>query len=234
MNLEPTLSLREVARHLAAMRSSQRGKIDDGKLLALLKAGELKAGFEFPGLVRRWIPIPKDYWVRISSDKFRSIRRGRNKRMTGTYKVRIGRFATEYLQTVNQDIGEYPKSEANSMSMAQPFDELRNALAISHLAFEVVIQDKEWKKYIQSQPMQPGQNPRGRKQKKGWSHLAPLLAAYMMTLDKRPSHSQDHDSLATNILAIAQAQAISDLPKRETLQKTVAQVFSQAEEFSKT
>jgi hypothetical protein len=78
MAIEPTLSLREVARRLAEAQSLRRARIDDGALLALLKAGRLKAGFEFPGLVTRWIPIPETYWLSIGSDKFSSVRRRRN------------------------------------------------------------------------------------------------------------------------------------------------------------
>jgi hypothetical protein len=40
-----TMTLREVALRLARLPGSLAGKIDDGKLLSLLKSGELKAGF---------------------------------------------------------------------------------------------------------------------------------------------------------------------------------------------
>jgi hypothetical protein len=43
-----TMTLREVALRLARLPGSLAGKIDDGKLLSLLKSGELKAGFFFP------------------------------------------------------------------------------------------------------------------------------------------------------------------------------------------
>src|SRR5271165_2703113 len=61
------------------------GKPAVSKLLGLLKTGELKAGFEFPGTKVCWIPIPTSYWTGVSSHKFGSLRYiEHDKRKTGT------------------------------------------------------------------------------------------------------------------------------------------------------
>jgi hypothetical protein len=100
MTNQRTLTLRAVALELGKSQAPNNSKIADGKLLGLLKSGELTAGFEFPGLVTRWVPIPATYWMRITSDKFRGIRRGGNSRADGTYKVRVSSFVDEYFQLV--------------------------------------------------------------------------------------------------------------------------------------
>jgi hypothetical protein len=87
MNAQPTITLRDVGRRLARLPSSKTGGIADGKLLGLLKAGELKAGFYFPGPYLSWIPISPSYWAGISSDQFTSIRRSDKKNLRGTFKV---------------------------------------------------------------------------------------------------------------------------------------------------
>jgi hypothetical protein len=46
---EPTLTLREAALRIAKISGSRSDKIEDSKLLGLLVAGHLKAGFHCPG-----------------------------------------------------------------------------------------------------------------------------------------------------------------------------------------
>jgi hypothetical protein len=80
-----TITLREVALRLAKIKSPATSKIDDGRLLSLLRSGDLKAGFEFPGATKRWVSIECNYWVTVDSQKFRSIRSDEDY----TYKVRL-------------------------------------------------------------------------------------------------------------------------------------------------
>jgi hypothetical protein len=102
-------------------------------------------------------------------------------------------------------------------------DELKAALAVTPRRFEVV-----------EEPTQPEKRSGGRREKTGWSHLVPLIAAYMMTLDKRPNESRDHTYIATRIHELAKKQGIADLPASVTLEKTVSEIFAKAETFSKS
>jgi hypothetical protein len=130
------------------------------------------------------------------------------------------------------------KPEANSTSIAQILDELKAALAVTSRQFEVVIQGEEWLNYLQrhkvNDPTRPEKPSRGRREKTSWSHLVPLIAGYMMTLDNRPDESRDHTYIATRIHELAKKQGISDLPASVTLEKTVSEIFAKVETFSKS
>jgi hypothetical protein len=68
------------------------------RLLALLKAEELKAGFEYPGIKVYWIQIPKSHWAGVNSRKFGVLWLKTNDPRTGTYLVRIADFADDVFQ----------------------------------------------------------------------------------------------------------------------------------------
>ena len=54
MALERTISLRDAGLRLAQLLNSSE-KVASGKLLSLLKARQIEAGFQFPGTTARWI-----------------------------------------------------------------------------------------------------------------------------------------------------------------------------------
>ena len=114
-------TLREVARDLGRIRHPAKEKPAVLELLGLLKSGELKAGFEFPGTMVCWIPIPASFWTGVSSHKFGSLRYVQgDKHKTGTYEVRISDFIEEYIQVVSLQF-----QGAASNSVATLCDELR-------------------------------------------------------------------------------------------------------------
>ena len=103
MTAKAIVSLRDVAIRLGQLRGLINEKPDETKLLSLLVSGELKASFYFPGLVWRWIEVPKEFWMSIGTERFRSIRiRRGNKKKTGTFKVQIGEFADEYVRQLRK------------------------------------------------------------------------------------------------------------------------------------
>ena len=64
-----TISLHDAGQRLAELHGSKE-QIACGKLLSLLKTGQVKAGFQFPaGQTVLWITIPAHYWATVSSDK---------------------------------------------------------------------------------------------------------------------------------------------------------------------
>ena len=121
MTTEPPLPLRQVALLLGNIQRLPNSRHDVSGLLRLLKAGELKAGFEFPGTRVFWIPISTSYWTGVSSDKFRALRyQSGDKLKQGTYKVRISDFVDEYIQVVSPEI---------TVAIPAVLDELRKALS---------------------------------------------------------------------------------------------------------
>jgi hypothetical protein len=229
MIAEPNLPLREVAKRLAQIRGLPKGKTAVSALLGLLKTGELKAGFEFPGTSVLWISIPTSYWTAVSSNMFRSLQYvAGDKRRTGTYEVRISEFADEYMQAVSQQM-----AETTSTSM---LNEFKKALSAAQQRYEVGITAQEWMNYLERhqirEPAVQKRSSGGRHPKTSWHHLTPIIAAYMMTLDKRPSESLDHDSIAKMILQLAKEEDIPDLPAPDTLSDVIAKIFSRVKRLS--
>src|SRR5262249_7908 len=95
-HVDGDITLRELALRLEKIRCPKSKAIADGRLLSLLKAGELKAGFHFPARTVRWIPIEPDYWRTVSSNRFRSIRREGGRAFT----LSIGPFANTYVEVL--------------------------------------------------------------------------------------------------------------------------------------
>jgi len=233
MTAEPPLTLREVARRLGQVGCPQPGKPAVSKLLGLLKTGELKAGFEFPGTKVCWIPIPTSYWTGVSSHKFGSLRYiEHDKRKTGTYEVRISDFVDEYMQVVSQQV-----LGTASDSTAALRDELKKALFAAQKAYEVGITAEGWANYLERHQISVSEvsqkSSAGRREKTSWSHLTPIIAAHMMTLDKRPDETRDHLYIATRILEIAKKEGIRDLPVAETLRDIISKVFARADDLTK-
>ena len=227
----PRLSLRNVALLLGKIHNVPRGKPDLLTLLGLLKAGELMAGFEFPGTKVHWIPIPKNYWTGISSQKFGSLLyRAGDKFKTATYEVRISDFVDEYSDVILQELFS-GKPEANAV-----LNELKKALSAAQQTYEVGVTNEDWLKYLeQHQISVPGLQQRssaGRRPKPSWHHLVPIIAGYLMTLDKRPNDSQDHLHIATKVHELARNVGIMDLPAIETIRDVISKAFAQAEKFS--
>ena len=122
MATEPNLTLREVVRRLSRIRGLPKRKRAIADLLGLLRAGELSAGFEFPASSVVWIPIPKQYWVGVSSQKFRSLRYSPDDdRDTGTrIEVRYAAWDLSAVHLVDERTG-------NVLARLYPQDKTQNA-----------------------------------------------------------------------------------------------------------
>jgi hypothetical protein len=235
MSAGSILTLREVAKRLAQIRRLPSGKIAVPELLRLLRSGELKAGFEFPGTTVRWIPIPTSYWTAVSSAKFGSLRyiEG-DKKKTGTYEVRIYDFVDEYMEVLSHN----QQGTTSDTTAEMLRDELKKALCAAPRPYEVGITAEEWTAYLKRNQLsdaEPSQRSvAGRREKTSWSHLAPIIAGCMMIQYKRYSgSSSDQLAIATAIIEIAHKEEVPDLPAPDTLRDVISKAFARAEALSK-
>jgi hypothetical protein len=219
-----TIPLREAALRLAKIRQPGTTKIDDGQLLSLLRAGDLRAGFEFLGATRRWIPIDRNYWVTVDSAKFRSIRSDGGY----TFKVRLRDFAEIYSGLVLND----------SSSLK---DELPIALAAASQSYEVVIQADEWKEYLSSHDLDnpPFDAPRakgkgGRPALASWRPLCVIISAYLLEYHKTILQQPNHQTAADEIWRIAarKIDAVS-LPARDTIEDVIGEIYRKTQDILK-
>jgi hypothetical protein len=232
MTTLPALPLRQVAKLLSQIRRLPAGEPAIVELLGLLKSGELKAGFEFPGSKVCWIAIPTSYWTRVNSYKFGSLRFiSGDKRRTGTYEVRISEFIDEYMQVVRHDCQTMGLDPIPML-----YEELSKALPAAPCAYEVLITSEEWMKYLErhqipASAIQHHRSGGGRHPKTSWHHLAPIIGGYLMTLNDRPAESRDHNSIAANVLELATRDGISDLPATDTLRDVISKAFAKSTEL---
>jgi hypothetical protein len=182
---EPTLTLREAALRIAKISGSRSDKIEDSKLLGLLVAGHLKAGFHCPGPFVSWVPIPASYWKGINSAKFRTIRRSStDNKLTGTYTVHLGQFANEYVGILSKNLS------LEQQQQGAVWATLATILQIASRRYEVVLTEKEWQDYLQSNDLSDlsvtKASKSGRRQLKGWRGLAILIGAVPCPVHQRP------------------------------------------------
>jgi hypothetical protein len=216
---EPPLTLRQVVDLL-------QGSIP--KLHNLLKAGELKAGFQFVGVHRiYWIPISQSYWADVNSRKFRTLRyKSESKVMIGMYQVRISDFVDDFIHVVSQ---------GTTGISGQALDEVKRALFTARKRYEVEITNDAWSSYMEQHPTASPvqrQSNAGHPGKTSWHHLVPIIAGYMMNLSKEEDHSQKHEAIAAMILQIASGENIRELPSIHTLRSRISEVFKRSEKFS--
>jgi len=191
----PILTLREVVNRLGRILELPRRKSAVPELHRLLKLGELKAGFEFPGKRVYWIPIPPSYWTGVSSHRFRSLYYAEgDQQKKGSYEVRIGDFVDEYIRVVSKEV-EHVGSEKISVL----FDELKTALSAALRRYEVGISFGEWQQYLQrnqiTEPATHGKKSHaGRPEKKSWSRLAPIVPSIASGAEMRNRTSPSADA----------------------------------------
>jgi hypothetical protein len=157
-----TISLHDAGRRLATLGTSSE-QVASGRLLSLLKSGQIKAGFQFSaGRTSSWITIPAHYWAKISSDKFKIIRYSKTSSKSGAFKVRLGEFPEEVVAQV---------SEASSHEQAAS-DKWKGVLAATSHRYEVAIIEADWIAYEkQNPPNEPTSKKKstsGRHEKTGW------------------------------------------------------------------
>lgn len=145
-----------------------------------------------------------------------------DKRQTGSYLVRITDFVDEYIAIISQKV-EVTIDPKNVLK------EMKAALSSAAKSYEVGVLTEEWQKYLDSnkpQELRPKET-RGRHPKLSWHHIAPIMASYMMTLD-RPL---DQQSIAKTILECAEKEGIGDLPSTDTLADAISKALDRAKKF---
>jgi hypothetical protein len=231
MTTEPSLSLRKVALLLGKIHREPNGRPDLHTLLGLLRAGELMAGFEFPGTTKvYWIQIHTSYWTGISSYKFGSLRvRRGDKFKIGTYEVRISDFVDEYIDVISQEFFSQ-KTDANTL-----LNELKKALSAAQRRYEVGVTNEDWLGYLQQHqipaPVLQQRSSAGRPPNPSWHHLAPIIAGYMMTLDRSSHLSKDSAFIAKNVHELASKEGIQEIPAVDTIRDTISKAFARAEKL---
>jgi hypothetical protein len=232
-----TITLREVARRLAQLPGSPPGKIADGKLLGLLKSGELSAGFFFPGRVVLWITIPTYYWANISSYSFRSIRRSDDdERQIGTYRVRITKFADEYANALSRMLQQNQDNDAVGQTNGLFLSEFKSALSQAYRRFEVLLPESEWASYLQRHNLEvlgPATKSKpGRREKQGWRRLSVIIGAYLIKHCRQTPEVIKSELAAEKIHEIAVKEKIPDLPATSTIKDVLSEIRSKAEVIS--
>ena len=219
MTVEQTITLRDVGRRLAPLRRS-RDKVASDELLDLLKSGDIIAGFRFPGRTIFWIKIPAHYWSTISSNKFRVIRHSRNKKNSGAYKVRLGQFAEDIVNQVNEQL----KNKETDAS-----DAWKAVLEATVRTYEVEITEDEWTNYLDRHNLvEPGpeiKSKSGRHEKTGWQDLLVIIGAY---ITKHYQETHEHikiEEASKNIYKLGLADRIPDLPAAPTIKGVLSKIL---------
>jgi hypothetical protein len=216
-----TITLREVALRLAKIERPGTAGIADGQLLSLLKSGELQAGFDFPGYSRRWVPIPMDYWLKIDSRQFRSIRRDEK----CTFKVRLSDVVDSFLELVFD-------STRPSLSTASLQDEFRSALTAASRRYEVVVQASKWKKYLERHQLAepalrspPMKGRGGRNPLPAWNRLAVIIPAYLLAYHDKQRDKPKYEEAAHEIYNIAKDKEVPAIPAADTLKDVISEIY---------
>jgi len=221
---EIAISLRE-----AAIRLARGSKPSDPRtLLSLLKADQIKAGFQFPaGEVPLRVNIPMEFWSTVDSARFTTaLKVVSDKPSSGAYKVRLADFAKEIGDLMSQKQSDSPKQWVA-------------AFGATRHQYEVDILDGEWRRFSEEHPeyfalapQAPG-STRGNKQKKGWRDLAVIIAVHMVKLYQEPSkHRAKIDQVKNDIYEIAKTAKINDLPKPDAIGRVVSEIVNKIEAIS--
>jgi hypothetical protein len=231
MDAQPTIPLRDVALRLARLPKSGTGKIADGKLLGLLQAGDLQAGFYFPGELASWIPISPIYWAGVSTDKFRSIRLSKKNSLPGTFKVRLSDVADEYVRVMSK------RPEINQRGSPETiWREIKATLAAASRRFEVLIREQDWEDYLNKhnleEPFPVGKRKGGRPQKQGWRELCVLVGAYLIKHRTMTKEDPKIEESARQIHKIAKDEGIPGLPAWPTIKAALSDIYSKADNIS--
>jgi len=204
MDVRSTIPLRTIARRLPKVLN-RRGKTATGELLGLLRSGDLKAGFHFPGRVKRWISIPTSYWAGIGSDQFRTLHYEKgNIHRPGTFKVRISQFAEEFVQTVSNDLENDLRDQKTETT--DLLDELKRALFAASQRYEVAITEEAWTDFLQRNDLREPTDlkPRvGRNEKPSWRRLAVIIGAYLIKHREMTEEEIKNEEAAKKIHEIA-------------------------------
>lgn len=226
MAREQSISLHDAGVQLAQSLHSTE-KVASDKLLSLLKAGKIEAGFQFLGLTVWWIKIPTSYWATVSNDKFRVIRFSK-KRTSGAFKIRLGQFADEIIAQISQPL------EGRSAPISE---EWKAVLKATTRLYEVEIIEREWANFLVSYAARLPSKIRstsgpGRFAKTAWRELSVIIGAYILNHCKTTNEEIKIQEASINIYEIAKSEGIADLPVASTIKDVVSKICSKAATLS--
>jgi hypothetical protein len=225
---ELVVSLHEIASRLGKFRRPPR-PLDPETLLSLLKSEELSAGFYYPGKVVLWIAIPSTYWHTVGGNKFRSLYYDTdNAQESGTFKVRIGQFAGEYLKALSQskmgkDIETFK-------------EELQKALETGPSGYEVVILEDQWANYLKRHnleyPLPEKRSTSGRHENPSWRDVSVIVGAYLIKHMQSTNEQVKLEHAAEQIFHLAKDHNIANPPAAATIKDHLSKIFATAETIS--
>jgi hypothetical protein len=226
MAVVATISLHDAGRRLAELHGS-REQVACGRLLGLLKTGQIKAGFQFSaGSTLSWIAIPAHYWAKVSSNKFKIIRYSKTSPKSGALTVRLSEFAEEVVTQLNEAPGHERAAS----------DKWKGVLAATSHRYEVAIIEADWIAYEkQNPPSEPapkkksklGRPPKNRKE------LCVIIGAYIIKHHQVSPEAKIKVELASEVIhKIAEDDKIFDLPTAPTIKEALSSILSRAETIS--
>lgn len=217
-----TMTLRDAALKLAELHRVGRDKVPAGMLLAKLRAGEIAAGFRFPGRSELWTRIPAQYWSRVSSDKFRSIRNISTNPGSGSFKIRPGRFAS---LLAGELLGRVDLNDV---------EELSGFLDGASRQCEIEIEIKELEDYKARNSLHESKetketkekNRQGRNENYCWKDLCVIIGASIGQhyYNEKRAKPFKIDETSRAIRGIAEAQEVEDLVDWTSIKPVLSQI----------
>jgi hypothetical protein len=212
---EETISLREAARRMARIRNPKGSGIESGRLLSLLRSGELKAGFYFLGGTV-WIAIALAHWQEIDSNKFR-IGRKPDDPKSGTYQVKANEFAEEVAHAL-----------WNNEQTSQSREAVTAVIKETVKRYEVAVKTEDFELYLRLRGLDENKTTTnvGRPRKEGWRELCSYMAAYFAAHQRdRGAEPLKIDQAKTDIINIARDDAVHDLPDETTIKEQISEAL---------
>ena len=228
MTVVATISLHDVGRRLAELHSS-REPVACGRLLGLLKTGQIKAGFQFStgSTLSWWITIPAHYWAtKVRSDKFKMIRYSKTSSKSGALTVRLGDFPEEVVAKINEAPGH---EQAAS-------DKWKGVLSATSHRYEVAIIEADWIAYEkQNPPSEPAPKKESKlgRPPKNWKEVCVIIGAYIIKHHQISPKDKIKVELASEVIhKIAEDDHVFDLPTAPTIKEALSKILSRAETIS--
>jgi hypothetical protein len=221
---EETITLRESARRLARIRSPKGTKIESGKLLNVLRSGELKAGFYLlDGTV--WIEIPDAYWRGINTNKF-AIGRKRGDSKSGTYRVKANKFPNQVASTL------YNSQQTSERQSSPSRERLVAVIEETTKWYEVTIKTKDFLEYLQRKGLEENKSTSNvGAPRKAWREVCSYMAAYFAAhqRDRGPEPLKIKQA-KEDIHKFAKDDDVKNLPAEDTIREEISKAIDLLED----
>jgi hypothetical protein len=223
---ELVVSLREIAVRLGKLQRQPR-RLDTDRLLSLLQSGNLKAGFHYPAEPPVWIAIALQHWLGVSSPDLRSLGSSDDDGRPGTYEVRIGAFASEFVESLR------PRLTSGTPTGWKEFED---ALRTASRQYEVVVMEREWHAYLKlnnlEYPPSEHRTLSGRPEKGSWRKLSVIIGAYLLKDMESTNKDLKIEAAAKIIHNRANEDGIQNLPSVATIRDCLSEIRKMAPDFS--